>query len=132
MERFRGRTITFKYTEGAMAHKAYAHTFNDEGDVTYKPADKAGKDAMDGEGTRAQASRIEKLRDDVWVVTYRGEGGTTLTSVLDFASNALLSIASNNGELSVHRGTFETARDVMDVNDQDQEPGVAHSPTPIH
>lgn len=122
MERFRGRTITFKYTEGAMANKSYAHTFNDEGDITYKPADK------DGEGTRAQASCIEKLRDDVWVVTYRGEGGYTLTSVLDFSSNALVSIASNGDELSVHRGTFETARDVMEESDQ----AVAQSPTPVH
>jgi hypothetical protein len=124
MERFRGRTITFKFTEGAMANKAYAHTFNDEGDVTYKAA------GSDGEGTRAQASTIEQLREDVWIVSYRGEGGYTLTSVLDFASNTLVAIASNDKDLSVHRGTFETARDVMDVSDQDQ--GVAQSPTPIH
>jgi hypothetical protein len=118
MERFRGRTITFKYVDGAMANKAYAHTFSDEGDLTYKPV------GSDGEGTRAQESRIEKLRDDLWVVTYRGEGGYTLTSVLDFASNQLVSIACNGEELSVHHGTFETARDVLEDSDGASAPPV--------
>lgn len=125
MERFRGRTITFKFEDGAMANKAFAHTFSDEGDIAYKPA------GSDGEGRRAQASRIEKLRDDVWVVAYRGEGGTTLTTVLDFASNRLVSFASNNEELSVHHGTFETARDVLDAADQ-PDPSVVETATPIH
>jgi hypothetical protein len=126
MERFRGRTITFKFEDGAMANKSYAHTFSDEGDIAYKAA------GSDGEGTRARASRIEKLREDVWIVAYLGEGGYTLTTVLDFASNRLVSIASNEKEVSVHHGTFETARDVMDESDQLEQRGATQSPTPIH
>lgn len=125
MERFRGRTITFRFEDGAMANKAYAHTFSDEGDIAYKLA------GVEGQGARARASRIEKLRDDVWIVAYLGEGGYTLTTVLDFASNRLVSIASNEKEVSVHHGTFETARDVMDAADQ-PDPNVVQSPTPIH
>lgn len=136
MERFRGKTITFTFTDGALANKAIAHTFSDDGGVSFKPA------GGEGQGTRAQDSAVEKLREDVWLVVYRGEGGDTVTSVLDFATNRVISIVSNEKNLAVHKGTFETARerakDASDASDASEAieamnaSDVAGLVTPIH
>lgn len=97
----RGSTIRWSFDD-AMSGKTFEHTFGDDGSIAYKMV--GGN--MD-EPTPAKHSEIAQISDDVWAISYLGSAGYTLTVVLDFATNKMVSFASNEKELSQQRGTFE-------------------------
>jgi hypothetical protein len=111
MHRFRGKTFRFTFEDGEMANKTWEHTFADDGHLSYKLA------GGEGEATRAEATAIAQMRDDVFVVSYLGMGGYTLTTVLDFSTNRLVAFASNEKELTVHHGSFEAAQGLYGVEE---------------
>jgi hypothetical protein len=60
--------------------------------------------AAAGERSRYEVARVG---DDVYAVTYLAPSGWTLTSILDFRTRGLVSVASNEKQLFVQRGSFE-------------------------
>jgi len=120
-DRVRGKIIQWTYDDGPMAGKSFEHTFGSDGTVTWRetggqktpkpPANgerKAGKEQAEPKAKYEVAS----VNDEVYAVSYLSASGYTLTSVLDFARGTVISVASNEKELVVQRGTFEVAERV--------------------
>lgn len=96
-----GSTIRWTF-EGEMSGKTFEHTFGADGAITYKMLGGNSEEA-----TSAKHSEIAQVSDDVWAISYLGSSGYTLTVVLDFATEKLVSFASNEKSLSQQKGTFE-------------------------
>jgi hypothetical protein len=96
-----GSTIQWTF-DGAMAGKTFEHTFSPDGKISYRMLG-GNSDTP----TEAKHAEIAKVSDEVWAISYLGSAGYTLTVVLDFETNKLISFASNEKELSQQKGTFE-------------------------
>ena len=117
-----GKTIRWTYDDGPMAGKNFEHTFGNDGTVTWREtggAEGGAKPPSNGQqkagkpATEPKAKyEVVPINDDVCVVSYLSKSGYTLTSVLDFASGAVVSFASNEKELVPQRGMFEVAERV--------------------
>ena len=94
-----------------MAGKLFEHTFAPDGTVTYRMADQPAKETKETKETKSQKPgpryEVEKVNDTVYAVSYLGDAGYTLTSVLDFAAGTVISFSSNDKELAVHHGTLQ-------------------------
>ena len=116
----RGKTIRWTYEDGPMAGKSFEHSFRSDGTVTWREtgAEKTPKQPTNSERNGkgqvdSQAKyEISPVNDEVYAVSYLSASGYTLTSVLDFARGTVVSVASNEKELVVQRGTFEVAERV--------------------
>jgi hypothetical protein len=93
------KKLRFHFTDGAMAGKSFDHTFHADGGVDWGPAD--------GKTTRSDNAALVKAGDQVFVGSYLGEQGHTLTVVLDLVSNDLVAFASDAKSWSKQTGTFE-------------------------
>ncbi len=103
----RGKTLLFTFEDGPMTGKTFEHTFKPDGTVTYH--------ALGGDDEKAPPARpikyeLERVNDDVYAVSYLGDGGYTLTSVLDFKSGHITGFASNEKSLVVQHGNFAAAK----------------------
>lgn len=103
-----GKTIRWTFDDGPMEGKTFEHTFEEGGAVSFR---EVGADGDGGEGkpSRVEQSKIAEVGEDVHAVSYLGSSGYTLTTVLDFRTGRLVAFASNEKELTVQSGTFETA-----------------------
>ncbi|TME68932.1 MAG: hypothetical protein E6H89_04740 [Chloroflexi bacterium] len=117
----RGKTIRWTYEDGPMAGKSFEHSFRSDGTVTWREtgAEKTPKQPTNGERKTGKGQvdsqakyEISPVNDEVYAVSYLSASGYTLTSVLDFARGTVVSVASNEKELVVQRGTFEVAERV--------------------
>jgi len=105
----RGRTIRWTYEDGPTKGKTFEHTFGKDGHVSYhmldgKPLGKSENGSAKSENPKYE---VASVTDDVYTVAYLAPSGYTLTSVLDLDAGTIVSIASNEKELVVQRGTFE-------------------------
>src|SRR4051794_39867940 len=98
-----GKTLHWTFTNGPMAGATYQHTFHKNGTVDFRPVD----GSAGAEPTREKHAAAVKVADDVFVVSYLGASGYTLTVVLNFQDMSLVGFASNEKEWSQQRGTFE-------------------------
>jgi molybdenum cofactor biosynthesis protein MoaF len=110
----KGKTIRWRYTDGPVAGKEFEHEFGTDRTVRYRiveaPATPEGTDGwMNGERPRYE---VERINDDVFVISYLAKSGYTLTTVLDERKGAMVSFASNEKGLVVQRGTFEVREPV--------------------
>jgi hypothetical protein len=104
----RGKTLRWRYDDGQMAGKLFEHTFASDGTVTYRMADQPAREARDTQGQKAGPHyEVEKVNDTVYAVSYLGDAGYTLTSILDFAAGTVVSFSSNDKELAVQHGTLQ-------------------------
>ena len=101
----RGHTIRWTFEDGPLAGKAFEHAFDPRGTVTWRMLDAGG---VAGAGSEATYEARE-VGEGVYAVSYLSESGYTLTVVLDYRSGRLVAFASNEKELTVQRGSFETA-----------------------
>jgi MoaF N-terminal domain len=101
-----GKAIQWTFDDGPMAQKTFEHTFNRDGSVTWCTLD-AGKR---GNPSTAERSEVASVGQDVYVVSYLGASGYTLTVVLDFRTHHLVAFASNEASLTVQKGTFKAER----------------------
>lgn len=103
----RGHTIRWRYDEGPTKGQRFEHTFFDDGTCTYRMAtDEARPEAMTDVGERPRYE-VAKAGDDAWLVTYLAPSGWALTTVLDWKTKRIVSVASNEKQIFVQRGTFE-------------------------
>lgn len=100
----RGKTLRWTFEDGPMAGKGFEHTFHLDGRVSYRPA---GADPGE-KPTTEKKYEVAQVNDDVCAVSYLGASGYTLTTVLDFKTGRMSAFASNEKELVVQGGTFET------------------------
>jgi hypothetical protein len=99
-----GKTIRWTFDDGPVAGKTYEHTFEKGGAVTFRAI--GGDDA--GKPSRVEKSEVAEVGEDVFAVSYLGSSGYTLTVVLDYRTDRLVAFASNEKELVLQTGTFET------------------------
>ena len=97
----RGKTIRWTFDDGPTKGKGFEHTFADDGSVTYK---------MEGfdKSTREPHYEAAQINDNVVTVSYLAKSGWTLTVVLDYPSHTATAFASNDKQVVVQHGHFET------------------------
>ena len=99
----RGQTIRWVFDDGPTKGKAFEHTFSVDGSVSYKMA---GTDKT----TREDHYEAARINDDIVTVSYLGSSGWTLTCVLDYRTKNVVGVASNDKQMVVQHGHFETLR----------------------
>jgi hypothetical protein len=99
----KGEIIKFKFNDGHMAGKTVEHTFDHDGTVSFKMEE-------DGKPSKPTKYEMARVSFDVFAVSYLGDSGYTLTSILDFKTGNLVAFASNEKSLSVQHGMFEVVR----------------------
>ena len=112
----RGKMIRWTFTDGPMANKTFEHTFDKGGTVTWRMLDEKGqgKPSKEKETEKDKETKYEAVivGQNVQAISYLGSSGYTLTVILDFQTNKLVAFASNEKDLTVQRGTFETSDNV--------------------
>jgi phenolic acid decarboxylase len=97
------KTIRWTFTDGPMAGATYEHTFHKDGTVDFSSIDGSQK----GKPTREKRAAAVKVADGVFVVSYLGASGYTLTVVLNLEQMSMIGFASNDKEWIKQKGTFE-------------------------
>jgi molybdenum cofactor biosynthesis protein MoaF len=106
----RGQTIRWTFDDGPMAGKAFEHTFGEGGVVTWRSLDQHENGAKNG--TPAETKyELATVGEYVYAVSYLASSGYTLTVVLDYRTGRLVAFASNEKQLAVQHGSFQTADD---------------------
>jgi hypothetical protein len=100
----RGKKIVFTFKDGPMAGKSVEHAFHEDGSLDFAIA---GGDA--DKKTHVKKYEAAKTGENVYAVSYLGDSGYTLTTVLDFATNELIAFSSNEKMLLLQHGSFELA-----------------------
>jgi hypothetical protein len=119
----RGKTIRWTFSDGPLAKKTVEHSFDKGGTVSWRMIDE------NGTGKPSEDVKYESVQvgQDVHAISYLSASGYTLTVVLDFRTSKLVAFASNEKELTVQHGTFET--DIPRATAQKREQtGKAHHP----
>jgi hypothetical protein len=98
-----GKILRMTFTDGAMTGKTYDHIFEVNGTVEFYAVDGVSK----GESTFEKQSTVLKVAEKVFLVSYLGDSGYTLTVALNLENWRLVCIASNGKEWSQQNGTFE-------------------------
>ncbi len=101
-----GKTIRWSYEDGPTKGTSFEHAFGRDGTVTYRMLDGKGGSGEGGPSSEHCAYQVVPVRANVYAVTYLAPSGWTLTTVLDFDAGAVVSVASNEKQVFVQRGTF--------------------------
>jgi phenolic acid decarboxylase len=99
----RGKTIRFHWTGGPTKGKTHEHVFHDDGTVEFRSID----GTENGKFTKEKEYAAIKVAEDVFLVSYLGSSGYTLTVALNFRNQKLFGIASGAKEWFPTEGTFE-------------------------
>ena len=102
MNPIQGHTIRFTWTDGPTKGSTHEHVFHEDGSVDYHKVGSGG-----GKPTHEKAYAAEKISDDVYLVSYLGSSGYTLTTALNFADHSLTGFASGAKEWHPVKGRFE-------------------------
>jgi len=105
--RVRGNTIRFIWTEGPTKGESHEHVFHDDGSVEYAKVQGGAKPAK---YTREKQYAAVKITDDVYVVSYLGSSGYTLTTVLNFRDKSITGFASGAKDWHPVKGRFEVVQ----------------------
>jgi hypothetical protein len=103
----RGKTLRFHFRDGQMANKTFEHRFADDGTLTFSAVSKDANAASAKGDAKPVKYEVARIRDDVYAVSYRSDGGYTLTTILDMATKKLVAFASSDKMLEMQSGTFE-------------------------
>jgi hypothetical protein len=98
-----GKTIRFIWADGPTAGKTHEHVFNPDGSVEYAPVE----NGTVGKFTREKRYVAFKVAQDVFLVSYLGASGYTLTMALNFADGSLCGVASGAKDWFAVKGRFE-------------------------
>jgi hypothetical protein len=98
-----GKTIRFIWSDGPTAGKTHEHLFNTDGSVEYAPVENGAP----GKFTTEKRYAAFKVAPDVFLVSYLGSSGYTLTVALNFHDNSLCGVASGAKEWFPVKGRFD-------------------------
>lgn len=101
----RGQTIRWSFDDGPMAGKVFEHSFDARGGVTWRMLGGGGSNDKPTPNAKYEMSEVG---EGVYAVSYLSDSGHTLTVVLDYRSGHVVAFASNEKELSLQHGSFET------------------------
>ncbi|MEP6687889.1 MAG: MoaF N-terminal domain-containing protein [Gemmatimonadales bacterium] len=110
----RGTTMRWTWTDGPTKGKVHEHVFHDDGTVEWHDGGASAK-APPKSPADAKASGLPErvpyaafeVTPKIFAVSYLATSGFTLTVVLDFATKAIVGIASGAKEWFPVQGTFE-------------------------
>jgi hypothetical protein len=95
--------MRWDWKEGPTKGSSHIHEFHTDGSVEYRH-----EDAKEGETpTREKEYSARKVSEDVYLVSYLGSSGYTLTVALNFENHHMVGIASHAKEWYPVEGTFE-------------------------
>ena len=104
----RGQTLRWTFADGPTKGTTYEHRFGEDGVVHFhavkKDAEAGSADGPAGSKAHYGAARIS---EDVCAVSYKGDEGYTLTTVLNFDDRHVVAFASNSEQWFEQQGTFE-------------------------
>jgi hypothetical protein len=103
-DRIQGKTINLTWNDGPTKGETHQHVFNPDGSVDYR---KLTDDPAKGKMTHEKKYGAVRVTDDVYIVSYLGSAGYTLTVVLNFADKTTVGFASGAKEWFPVKGTFE-------------------------
>ena len=103
----RGKTFRWTFDDGPTKGMTYEHTFGPDGVVRFHMVD--GKDGGKPSESEAQYGAAT-VSEDVCAVSYKGDQGFTLTTVLNFDDKRVVAFASNNEQWFEQQGTFEVVK----------------------
>jgi hypothetical protein len=106
----RGTTMLWKFTDGPQKGSVYQHVFHDDGSVEYWDAEKL-KTAEGHKPAREKEYGALKVSDDVYLVSYLGQSGYTLTVALNFQDQTMQGFASGAKEWYPLKGSFEVVKE---------------------
>jgi hypothetical protein len=98
-----GKTLRWTFTDGPMAGATYDHTFHKNGTVDFRSVE----ESKPGKPTHEKNAAAVKVADDIFVVSYLGASGYTLTVVLNLQDMNMIGFASNDKDWSQQKGRFE-------------------------
>lgn len=98
-----GHSLRFKFADGPMAGKSFDHTFNRNGQLTFR---EVGGDPNAKPGS-VDHYHVASLGNDVHTLSYLSGNGYTLTVVMDYRTLKLVAFASNESSLIMQHGSFE-------------------------
>jgi len=103
-DRIQGKTINLSWDDGPTKGETHQHVFNADGSVDYRKLED-GKPG--GKPTHEKKYGAVRVTDDVYVVSYLGSSGYTLTVVLNFHDGTTAGFASGAKEWFPVKGRFE-------------------------
>ena len=106
-DRIAGKKFRFTWDDGPTRGETHEHAFNADGSVDYR---KVGDGAAQGKPTHEKKYGAARISDDVYLVSYLGSAGFTLTVALNFANHAIAGFASNDKQWFPVKGTFEESK----------------------
>jgi phenolic acid decarboxylase len=102
----RGKKIRFTWTDGPTKGETHEHVFNADGSVDYRKVTDA---PAKGKPAHEKQYGAVKVADDVYIVSYLGSSGFTLTVALNFRDQSIAGFASNDKQWFPVKGTLATA-----------------------
>lgn len=114
-----GQRLRFVWADGPVAGQIHEHSFERDGTVKWRCV---GND-VDGKTHTEQRYDVERVSDDVAVVSYLSSSGFTLTAVLNYRDRTLVGYASNGKDWNPARGTFE----VVEPSEREQPAEAANA-----
>jgi phenolic acid decarboxylase len=99
----RGKRLRFDWREGPTKGARHDHYFRDDGSVEFRDANATADDKW----TREKEYSAVPVSDDVYLVSYLGSAGYTLTVALNFKNKRMVGIASGAKDWHPVEGTFE-------------------------
>jgi len=106
IDRLRGRTLRWTWTEGPTAGWTHEHVFNEDSTVVWRFIEGPQK----GQSAHEKEYAAVKVADDVCVVSYLAASGYTLTVVLNFKDKRMVGFASGEKAWYPGKGTFEVIK----------------------
>ena len=104
----RGKTLHWTFTDGPAKGTTYEHSFGNDGIVRFHALESASKEKQsDGPAESEAQHGSAPISEDVCAVSYKGESGYTLTTILNFDERHMVAFASNSEQWFEQKGTFE-------------------------
>ena len=110
----RGTTMRWAWTEGPTQGKVHEHVFHEDGTVEWHDAGEPAKTPPKAETVPKASGRPERVpyaafevTPKIFAVSYLSTSGFMLTVVLDFATKAMVGVASGAKDWFPVRGAFE-------------------------
>jgi phenolic acid decarboxylase len=98
-----GKTIHWTFSEGPTKGTTYEHKLYRDGSIGFRVVEGEGE----GRHEKVKQGAVEKISDEVHVISYLSASGYTLTAILNFADGSVVSYASNSEGWFPAQGTFE-------------------------
>jgi hypothetical protein len=105
-DQIRGRTIRWTWTEGPVTGTTHEHDFNEDGTVVWREMN----GPSEGHTEQEKQYAAEKVAEEVYMVSYLGASGYTLTVALNFGDSTMVGFASNEKGWYPGKGTFEVVK----------------------